>query len=87
MTQPELQLCDLKRNWISEAYSAIAPDALGEFTSDDLHRLLPVPAQPNWMGALLAKLRCAGRFVEVGRRKSERPEANGRKVTIWKVVP
>ena len=57
-----------------------------QFSSDLLHLILPAPAQPNWMGALCAKLAKQGKLREVGRVVSKRKSCNGRKVTLWERV-
>ena len=82
----QLELTDLRRAWIDEAAAWLSNrfDQLGNFTADDLHKILPAPApHPNWYGCLVAKLRCSGAIMEVGRRKSARIEANGRKIAVW----
>lgn len=84
--QYELDLAELKRTWIeyAEKHFHVIKHHLGNFTSDDLRDFLPAPDEPNWLGCLVAKLRCLGEIHEVGRVVSSRREANGRKVTVWR---
>lgn len=62
------------------------------FTTDDLRDLgvedidNPAEQRARW-GSLIASAKAAGRIVEVGRRPSRRPSANGRKVSVWQGVP
>lgn len=89
--QPELRLrvAKLSRDWIDLVFDAAchAAQHLGEFTTDDLHLALnTAPKHPNWWGSLTAKMQAAGVIVEAGRVRSRRPEANGRKVTLWRAV-
>jgi hypothetical protein len=84
----QLELDTLKRDWIDdclERFELHAP-RLGSFSTEDLHRLLPVAPHPNWWGCLVAKLRCSGRIREIGRVKSTRPERNGAKITLWQTI-
>lgn len=89
MKEPnQIELSAIKRRWIDEAIASFNSRAfsLGTFTADDLHKYLPQPEHNGWWGCLVASLRCAGRIKEVGRVRSNRPEANGRKVTLWNAI-
>jgi hypothetical protein len=81
------QLDLLKRSWCEESAPVVQRVMRGglEFTTDDLHPLLPPPANKNWYGVLIAKLKKAGSIEYVGHRKSARAQANGRKVSVWKL--
>lgn len=82
----QLELTDIKRAWIDDCAPRLALilPQLGEFTSDDLHRILPSPEHPNWYGVLLAKLKCAGLVECVGYRPSARKERNGGVLRVWR---
>lgn len=85
MTQ--LNLMDCK--WCQREQKVVLDAMRGRvfFTSDDLRAVVTVqPEQVNLFGVLMAKLRCSGVIEEVGRVRSKRREANGRKVSAWKVV-
>ena len=57
------------------------------FTSDDVREVIAEkPANNALYGVLFAKWRCAGKIEEVGRVRSKRPEANGRKISAWRIV-
>ena len=62
-----------------------------EFTSDDLELTFGIPhpekGEANHVGSLIASYRARGRIVEVGRRRSTRPSANGRKIAVWQAAP
>ena len=84
----QLELSELKRCWIDEAalrFKVHAP-RLGQFTNEDLHRLFPAPEHPNWWGVLFAQLRNKGLIRRVSARSSNRPEANGRLISVWEVT-
>jgi len=87
--QPELRVSKLRRDWIDDNYptACLLASSMGEFSSDDLHDALAIqPDHSGWWGSIMAKLKCDGRIAEAGRVKSRRPEANGRKVTLWRAV-
>jgi len=79
----QLELSDLKRDWIEEA--ALLVKGLAErgqlpdlFSSDDLHVLLPnKPKDGNWWGCLMAKLRNEGKIIRTGSKPSTRESRNG----------
>jgi hypothetical protein len=87
MSTIQLELSAIKRDWIQSA----APEVLryagtvAEFTTDDLRGVVPEPECRNWWGCVLAALKNEGRIVETGRRPSKRPEANGRKISAWRL--
>lgn len=86
-TQFQLPLTDLKREWIADSAPVVveAMRGRGEFTTDDVHGLVPEPSEPNWTGALMALLRNTGQIERAGYRQSQRPSANGRVVAVWRV--
>ena len=86
MSEHQLELTTLKRSWIEEAIPVVLAHAkqVSFFTADDLHNILPTPAQRNWFGVLLAKMKNEGRIDRIGYRASTRWEANGRVVSVWK---
>lgn len=76
--------------WRSRVQQAIAVLCrVGEpFTSDDVFEQFGIEqpesrAEKNHVGSAIAHAAKAGRIAEVGRIKSSRPEANGRKITLW----
>ncbi len=80
----QLELDSVKHAWIE----SVTPRILAmprEFTTDDLHVMFDPPAQRNWWGVAMAQLRNLGRLEQVGYRKSTRPEANGRKIQLWRI--
>ncbi len=86
----QLELTQLKRSWIEDALlvivrasSAMLPEV---FSTDDIHAILPEPAHPNWYGVLLAKLKNIGVVERFGDRPSKRPQANGRRVAVWRRI-
>lgn len=86
MTQLPLPLTFIKSDWIGAAGPVVLSSMRGrEFTSDDLHPLLPEPAEPNWFGALMAKLKRSGDIHKTGYRSSARKERNGGLVAVWRV--
>jgi hypothetical protein len=87
-TQPLLQLDELKRKWIDDAFYFVTRQfpAGCEITSETIRCVLSNPPHKNWHGCLIAKLLKAGRIREIGRVKSSRPERNGAKITIWQTV-
>jgi len=83
----EKPLDEIKREWIEDKSSRV-PLVMGHgapFTSDDLHCLFGAAPHRNWWGVLMAQLKHAGLVERVGYRPSERKEANGRVVSVWKV--
>ena len=80
------QLDLLKRAWIENSVPFIAGQNPGHtFTSDHLHGLLDAPAHQNWWGVLMAVCKKRGLVERVGYQTSQRREANGRSIVIWKV--
>jgi hypothetical protein len=83
MTQ-QLELTDLRREWIDEACERFPTLQLPEnWSAEDLHNLLPAPIHCNWWGVLTAKLKCARLIDCVGYQTSTRPERNGGVVRVW----
>ena len=75
----QLELADLKRDWVEESaarFPALSLPAV--WSADDLHGLLPQPQERNWFGVLLASLKNRALIEKVGYKPSTRPEANGR---------
>lgn len=81
----QTQLSLLDREWISTYAPVVLATMRGQWTTDDLHAILPEPEQKNWLGALIATLRNQGLIEKVGYRPSKRPEANGRAICVWRV--
>ena len=88
MTPHQLELSSVKRDWIEEATETFLAfrHSLRDFTTDDIRPLLPEPENVNWVGILMAKLKNKGLVRRVSARPSERPEANGRLVSVWEAV-
>ena len=88
MSQLQLELAALRRDWIDENAPRIVAllPTLGTFTADDLRGKIPDPPQPNWFGCLIARLRNTGLIQEAGRVKSTRPERNGAKISAWRAA-
>lgn len=83
----QLELYELKRPWLEDSVRGFDDIAsiLGDFTCDKLHAFFPAPAHDNWWGVLCATLAKQGRIERVGAKPSNRPEANGRLVSVWRV--
>lgn len=84
-----LRVSKLRRDWIDENYDTACVIArnLGQFTTDDLHTALcTTPPHPNYWGGLTARMVIDNIIVEIGRVKSIRPQANGRKISLWGAV-
>ena len=80
------QLSLLDRSWCNINSALLLTHMAGmEFTTDDAHKVLPQPENPNLIGVLFASLRCSGKIERTGYRPSARPEANGRVVAVWRV--
>ena len=84
----QLELSGLERDWIEDAVPQVLAYAANVecFTTDSLHDILPRPQQPNWWGVLTAKLAKEGRLERINARPSRRPEANGRLVSVWRLL-
>lgn len=86
-----LELATLKRRWIEDAAARFswwcASGSLAEpFSSDKFYEWFGTPSEPNWMGALTAKLKKRGMIRQIGRAKSERKSRNGAKVNVWEAA-
>jgi hypothetical protein len=89
MSGNQLELSALKRAWIDDAEKQFLETfSWGgrTFSADDLRFYVNEPPHPNWVGCLMARLRNMNKIREIGRVKSSRPEANGRKISFWEVV-
>jgi hypothetical protein len=89
MTGHQLELSALKRTWIDESAAVLDSKLLRrgvQMTAETIRQYVTEPPHPNWIGCLTAALRCKGRIKEVGRVKSNRPERNGAKITLWEAV-
>jgi hypothetical protein len=74
------------QSWIDLCHSAIAIFMLNrEFTTDDIHGLVPHPSHPNHWGAMMSALKKSKVIVECGYTVSKRPSANGRRVLKWRL--
>jgi hypothetical protein len=87
MNSRPTQLNLLQRDWVNDSIPVVVDFArsVPQFTSDDLHGLLPEPTEKNWFGVMLAVLKNTGRIQRVGYQPSERPEANGRPIAVWRL--
>lgn len=80
-----MELTSIKRAWIDEAVARFKTLYLpAEWTSDDLHKTLPVPDSDAWWGVLMAKLKNTGLIECVGYRPSARKARNGGVLRVWK---
>jgi hypothetical protein len=80
------QLSLFQRTWLDDAESVVLERLRQrEFSSDDVHDVVPAPDVNNWMGVLFARLRCKGLVERVGSAKSRRDEANGRWVGTYRI--
>lgn len=86
MTEHTLELATLKRDWVEESATQLALllPQLGDFSTDELHPVLPKPDHNNWYGVLMAKLKNEGLIERVNAKPSNRPEANGRLISVWR---
>lgn len=85
----QLELCELKRAWIDDAADLLSRTLLArgnQITAETMRKYVIAPPHDNWFGCLVAKLRCTGKIKEIGRVKSNRPERNGAKITLWEAV-
>lgn len=82
-----IQLSLFTRPWLDEAESALLASFPpgSKFSSDDVHRVVSAPQEKNWLGVLMARLRCKGRIARVGSVASKRPESNCRHVGVFEV--
>jgi hypothetical protein len=80
----QLELSTIKRAWLDDATMRFKTLCLPEtWTSDELHKMLPMPDSVAWWGILLAKLKNCGVVECVGYRPSARKERNGGVVRVW----
>ena len=81
------QLSLLDRAWVNEQAPVVLARVGGcEFSTDDVHGLVTEqPANRKLYGVLFAKLKAEKWIERVGYRPSQRPEANGRVVAVWRV--
>lgn len=82
-----LPLDEVKRKWIEDAAPMVLRimSGAGDFTTDDLHSVLPTPGNVNWFGVLMAQLRNTGKIQPWGFMRSKRKQANGRLIQVWRV--
>ena len=83
------QLDLLKRTWLDDVEPAICRSIpSGDvFTCDRLHQVVPCePQHVNWWGVLLARMKRKGMIAKLGWVASERIEANGRPVALWRMI-
>ena len=87
-TENQLELSEIKRVWIDDAHARFMARlfSIGTFSADDLRHYVEPPPEPNWIGCLMARLRNEGRIREVGRVRSNRPERNGAKISLWQTL-
>ena len=88
-TENQLELSEIKRAWIDDAVDWFLnrrPRDIHQFTVEMLHGYLPPPPHPNWYGCTMAALRDSGKIREVGRVRSNRPERNGAKISLWETL-
>jgi len=83
----QLELTTLTRPWIEDVKANFWKLAnRGQISADDVHEVFGEPPHNSQFGGLFAKLKQAGMIREVGRVRSKRPERNGAKVSLWKIV-
>jgi len=79
------QLDLLERDYVTRNSPLVLAAMRGrDFTADDIHGVVEPPSNQNWYGVLFAAIR--RQLVKVGYRPSERKEANGRVVAVWRVA-
>jgi hypothetical protein len=85
---PQLELASLKRSWIESAIPLVLEHTKDRlpFVVDSLHDVLPKPEDDHWYGILIARMKRQGLIERIGCQPSERPEANGRLISIWRVT-
>lgn len=86
-TEPfvRVQLSLLDRQWVTDNTPlALSAMAGRDWSSDDLHEVLPRPDNINLWGVIMARLSCQGDIVRVGSVKSRRKEANGRYIGLYR---
>lgn len=91
MTQTLLPLQKVaeKATWLESAMSQwplVAPQVPDEFTSADVHYLIPEPANHNLYGALFKRLQSAGLIRFDRYEKSTRPERRGGVTGVWRKI-
>ena len=86
--QAQLQLDELKRDWIDSAIPK-ALEVIRDMGQWEAHDLLPYIGQlpvPNYVGSLIAHLKRDGAIREVGFGASKNPKSNSSRVIFWKAV-
>ena len=73
-----------RHRWVDDARIAAVGfcRVYGEVSSDDLHDVMDIPPHDNCYGAIFKDQRFAwtGEYV-----KSNRPEAHGREIRVWRL--
>jgi hypothetical protein len=81
------QLDLLQRDWCDNVSLAVSSFfSPGDvFTTDDLRPHVPPPEHVNWWGVAMARMKSLQLVERIGYATSQRPEANGRPVALWRV--
>lgn len=81
------QLSLLDREWVNINAPLVLTAMTGrDFSSDDLHTILPKPDNDNLYGVLVARLSSQGAILRVGSVKSRRKSANGRHIGLYRIA-
>ena len=81
------QLNLLQRDWCEFSEPVVLRMMRGmPFTTDDIRHYLPEPANVNYYGVLMARMKNKGLVARITYRPSKRPEANGRPIAVWTVL-
>jgi len=80
------ELTDIKREWIDGCIESMSLYMTEPFTSEDIHEIFPAPPHPNYYGCLIAQMVKRKLIEEVGFKRSTRPEANGRRIVVWRMI-
>lgn len=74
--------------WVKAARDAVLVFCRADikFSADDIRKRIGDPPVPNALGALLNDCAKARLIRDVGTTRSTRPEAHGRKVTVWRAA-
>jgi hypothetical protein len=80
------QLSLIQRDWVNDSIPVVVSKLQGrEWSTDDLHDLLPTPEEVNWFGLLIAKMVKRNMIQRVDSKPSRRVEANGRWIGVYVV--
>lgn len=88
MSRPAALTLDDRAEWFHDANEAL-DYLIGSrhlFSADDLRDKLPVPAHPNWWGALFGAAHRSGRIKPMGFQLSRSKSRRGGVVRVWAQV-